>query len=107
MKVVELRDFLVDGCEGGVHGGLLRFEGWNSGEVRGIGGMDLLGQSLGESGEESIFLGVGRNWWRGDIGTRCWERRIKGGCEEIFDGFGPRGLLLLQRLISCVGITLI
>lgn len=62
MKVIELRYLPVDGSEGGVHGGLLRLEAWDGLEVRGVGGMDLLGQSLGECGKEGIFLGVGRNW---------------------------------------------
>lgn len=100
MKVVELRDFLVDSSEGGVHGGLLRLEGWNGSEIRGVGGMDLFGQSFGDSGKEGVFLRVGRNWGWGDVGARCWERSIKGRCEEVFDRFGLRGLLLLRRLVS-------
>lgn len=62
--------------------------------------MDLFGQSLGDGGKEGIFLRVGRNWRWGNVGARCWERSIKGRCEEVFDGFGPRGLLLLRKLVS-------
>jgi len=50
-------------------------------------GLYLLGQSLGKGGEESIFLGIGRDRWRSDIDRLGGKSVLKRRGKKVLWGF--------------------
>ena len=56
---------------GGGEGGVLGVEGGDGGGVLGKLCVEVLGQRLGEGGEEGVFFRVAGNGWRREVGLRC------------------------------------
>jgi hypothetical protein len=70
---------------------------WESRRILRDSGVEVLGQSRGEGGEEGIFFGVAGNRGSGEVGNRNWESNVKGRVEEIRWWFRFRLWLLRRR----------